>query len=117
QSTSMSAAGSDVRTHHRFLREAEAARFEFVQGLNKAHAEELSYTVDINRNTSEEAYEKSKISAANWGVLRDFAFTPDPAAARVARILPSLAVLILWVVFTALIGFTGVRRLPEVDHA
>ena len=28
-------AGTDLATHHRFLREAEELRYEFVQGLNK----------------------------------------------------------------------------------
>ncbi|MEM9233039.1 MAG: DUF3526 domain-containing protein, partial [Pseudomonadota bacterium] len=74
QSSSMIVAGTDIRTHHRFLREAEAARFDFVQGLNEAHVEELSYTDDINRNASEEAAQKARISAENWRVLQDFKF-------------------------------------------
>ena len=98
QSTSMSAAGSDVRTHHRFLREAEAARFDFVQGLNKAHVEELSYADDMNRNASEEASRKARISAENWRILQDFTFEPDPAGERIARVLPTMTVLLAWAI-------------------
>ena len=116
QSTSMTAAGSDVRTHHRFLREAESARFEFVHGLNKAHTEKLSYTDDINRNNSEEASRKARISAENWRILSDFKFQPDPAKERVARILPMLSVLLAWAIGIGFIGLIGVRRLPEVDN-
>ena len=116
QSTSMSAAGSDVQTHHRFLREAETARFDFVQGLNKVHIEKLSYTDDINRNNSEEASRKARISAENWRILNDFTFEPDPAKERIARILPTLTVLLAWAIGMGCIGLIGVRRLPEVDN-
>jgi len=49
-SLSRTLAGTDLATHHRFLRESEALRFDFVQSLNEIHAEELDYTADINRN-------------------------------------------------------------------
>jgi len=116
QSTSMTVAGSDLRTHHRFLREAETARFDFVQGLNKAHVEKLSYTDDINRNNSDEASRKARISAENWRILSDFKFQPDPAKDRIARTLPTLSVLLAWAIGMGFIGLIGVRRLPEVDN-
>ena len=49
-SSSRTLAGTDLATHHRFLREAEALRFDFVQALNQAHATDLDYTLDVNRN-------------------------------------------------------------------
>jgi len=116
QSTSMSVAGSDLRTHHRFLQQAESARFDFVQGLNRAHVEYLSYTDDVNRNNSEEASRKARISAENWRILSDFTFEPDPAKERIARILPTLTVLLGWAIWMGFIGLIGVRRLPEVDN-
>jgi len=82
QSASMIAAGTDGKTHHRFLREAEAVRFEFVQNLNQAHAEKLSYAHDINRNKNEASSQRSRISAENWSVLNDFRFEADTAAKR-----------------------------------
>jgi len=104
-------AGTDLRTHHRFLREAEAVRYDFVQGLNQAHVEKLSYSDDMNRNNGEEGWKNARIDAANWQVLNDFRFTPDPAADRLSRAASKLLALILW--FAALIGFgiMAARRL------
>ncbi len=116
QTASMSAAGSDMKTHHRFLREAEVARFDFIQGLNKAHVEKLPYADDINRNNSEEASRKARIGAENWRVLNDFKFKPDPANERIARVAPNLMVLLAWAIGMGLVGFMGARRLPEVDN-
>jgi ABC-2 type transport system permease protein len=104
-------AGTDLSTHHRFLRDAEALRFEFVQGLNKAHIEVLSYQDDINRNKSEEAFNRTRIDPENWQVLQDFRFTPDPAKTRVERAIPKLIALILWLLGLLTFGFVASRRL------
>lgn len=85
RTASMMLAGTNLETHHRFLREAEALRFDFVQGLNTVHAEKLSYTADVNRNKSEEAYKKSLVSSANWQLLKDFHFEPDQASTRLLK--------------------------------
>jgi len=62
-------AGTDLDTHHRFLREAEVVRYDFVQGLNKAHIEDLSYIDDINRNNGEEGWKRARVDATTWQVL------------------------------------------------
>jgi len=116
QSASMVAAGTDGKTHHRFLREAEAVRFEFVQGLNKAHAEKLSYDRDINRNNDEDSSRRARIAADNWGVLNDFRFEADPAAKRLPRLSQSFLVFFAWLLIFAFLGILGARRLPEADH-
>ena len=116
QSSSMTIAGTDVRTHQRFLREAETARFEFVQGLNKAHVEKLSYTDDINRNASAAASQKARVSAENWRVLQDFTFKPDPASDRISRMGAATMALLGWVLILGGIGLIGARRLSEVDN-
>ena len=95
-------AGTDLQTHHRFLREAEALRYDFVQGLNTAHVEKLDYDADINRNDGEDGNRRARISAENWAVLDDFRFLPDAAETRVARATESLIALVLW--FAALFG-------------
>lgn len=104
-------AGTDLQSHHRFLREAEAVRYDFVQGLNKAHIEELSYSDDINRNNGEEGWKRARVDAANWRVLNDFRFSPDPAVERVDRAASKLTALLIW--FTALLGMSliAARRL------
>ena len=104
-------AGTDLQTHHRFLREAESLRYDFVQGLNKAHVEKLDYQADINRNNGEEGNRRARISAENWAVLDDFRFVPDAASARIERAGNSLLALVLW--FAALFGaaLLAARRL------
>ena len=104
-------AGTDLHTHHRFLREAEALRYDFVQGLNKAHIEQLSYEDDMNRNNGEEGWKKARIDAANWQVLNDFRFTPDLAADRLDRAASKLLALLLWFVGLMGLGIITARRL------
>jgi len=116
QSASMIAAGTDGKTHHRFLREAEAVRFEFVQSLNKAHAEKLSYAHDINRNKNEASSQRSRISADNWGVSNDFRFKPDPAHKRLQSLSHSFLLFFVWGFIFIFLGILGARRLPEADR-
>ena len=117
QSASMIAAGTDGKTHHRFLREAETVRFEFVQGLNKAHVHKLAYDDDINRSRDEKASLRARVSAENWRVLSDFSFNADPADIRLGRVSGSIAILSLWALIFVALGVLGARRLPEVDRA
>lgn len=108
---SRNVAGTDLATHHRFLREAEALRYDFVQGLNKAHVEQLSYEADMNRNKGEEGWRRARVDAGNWQVLKDFRFTPDKAAIRVKRALPQILALLLWFVALLGAGVYSARRL------
>ncbi|MFS2319218.1 DUF3526 domain-containing protein [Maricaulis sp. D1M11] len=96
--------GTDLATHHRFLREAEDVRFDFVQGLNQSHIDTLSYTDDINRNRNAEAARRARISAENWEVLDRFEFTPDPSDARAQRALSPLTQLALWLIILVGLG-------------
>lgn len=116
QSGSMIAAGTDGRTHHRFLREAEAIRFQFVQGLNKAHEKKTTYADDINRSRDKNAERRTRVGTENWRVLKDFRFVADPAMQRLERLAGSITVIVLWILIFAGIGVLGARRLPEVDH-
>lgn len=95
---SMILAGTDLATHHRFLREAEAVRFAFVQALNKAHEEQLSYADDIRRSNNADAEKKTRISAENWQILKDFRFRPAPPEARLQVAGGELAKLLAWLV-------------------
>ncbi|MEP4051082.1 MAG: DUF3526 domain-containing protein [Litorimonas sp.] len=104
-------AGTDLATHHRFLREAEGLRYDFVQGLNKAHVEQLSYEVDMNRNKGEEGWRRARIDATNWQVLNDFRFVPDTAPARVERATPQIMALMLWLIALLGAGVFAARRL------
>jgi ABC-2 type transport system permease protein len=110
---STAVAGTDLAHHHRFLREAEAARFDFVQGLNKLHAEELAYADDINRSSDPEAERRTRVSAENWRLLDDFTFTPAPAGRRFLRAFWPLSVLLLWAAGAAWLGLRAVRQAAE----
>jgi len=104
-------AGTDLDTHHRFLSEAEIVRYDFIQGLNQAHIETLSYADDINRNNGEEGNRRARIDAANWRVLNDFRFTPDPAGDRIYRAMPKLMALGFWFVGLLSAGLLTARGL------
>lgn len=104
-------AGTDLDTHHRFLREAERVRYDFVQGLNEAHIEELSYVDDINRNKGEEGWKRARVDSTNWQVLSDFRFTADPAIERLSRATTKLTSLVFWLFALLVLGLVAARRL------
>lgn len=112
RSLSMIVVGTSIETHHRFLRETEQLRFDFVQGLNKVHIEELDYKVDMNRNANTAATKKARVSAQNWQILQDFNFNVDSADVRAQRSVPAFLQLLLWiVVLVGGIKFVGKRLL------
>lgn len=94
---SMIKAGTSIETHHRFIRETETLRFDFVQSLNKAHVEQLNYIDDINRNKGEEGWRRARISAENWKMIEGFEFTVDDAATRMSRSVSAYLQLFIWV--------------------
>jgi len=104
-------AGTDLRTHHRFLREAEALRYQFVQGLNKVHAEQLNYADDLKRSSDAASEQRTRVSADNWKVLQEFRFEPYPAQVRLSGALFSLLSLLLWLFGLLLIGTLASRRI------
>mgnify|MGYP001161082059 CR=1 FL=1 len=109
-SSSRTLAGTDLATHHRFLRESEALRFDFVQALNQAHATDLDYTIDMNRNNDADAAMAARINAESWRVLDEFRFRPDSASDRLARAGLPLAILLLWLVVCGGITVLAARK-------
>ncbi len=106
-------AGTDLRHHHRFLREAEALRYDFVQGLNRVHAEQLAYADDIRRSSDAQAERRTRVAADNWRLLQQFRFEPDAAGTRVAQAGPQALMLLLWCGALALaLAWTGARLRP-----
>ena len=104
-------AGTDLATHHRFLREAEAVRFDFVQGLNRVHVEQLTYTDDINRSIDEASQRATRMSAENWNVLDEFAFQPASVDERFARASAPFAMLLAWLLLLSGGGLVAAKRL------
>ena len=108
---SRSLAGTDLATHHRFLRESEALRFDFVQGLNDLHATALAYADDAARSSDPEAERRTRVNADAWRLLDSFRFVPDPATERAMRAALPLALLLGWLVLLAGSILVGARRL------
>ncbi len=109
-SVSRTLAGTDLATHHRFLRESEALRFDFVQSLNAVHANELSYADDLNRSSDPEAERRTRVNSAAWRVLDEFRFAPDSASDRVNRASFPFAILMTWFMLACAIAFIAARR-------
>lgn len=104
-------AGTDLANHHRFLREAEALRFDFVQSLNQVHAQELSYEDDINRNLDAESGQRARVAAENWALLERFQFKPAPASDRTARATTPMVALVFWLGLMLCAAVAAGRRL------
>lgn len=111
RSFSMTIAGTSLETHHRFLREAEKLRYDFVQALNQMHAEKLSYENDINRYKNKEGVKAARVNAQNWQILASFSFEPDTASTRLSRSLPYLLQLLFWAVVIVFCLRFSLRRL------
>ncbi|WP_353409470.1 ABC transporter permease [Pseudoteredinibacter isoporae] len=100
---SRSIAGTDLAHYHHFQREAENVRFSFVQGLNRAHAESLSYLDDINRSKDEESWQRARVDASHWQVLEKYQFQTTDISKRVASASTSIQKLIIWMLITFVI--------------
>ena len=107
---SMVVAGTDLENHHRFLRVAEAHRFEFVQSLNRLHAERLSYRDDMRRGEDAAGNLRARVSADNWSLLPEFDFQPAAALERARRSLPSAGILLLWFGLAFMAIYRSTRR-------
>ncbi len=109
-SVSRTLSGTDLATHHRFLRESETLRFNFVQAVNQVHVEDLDYARDLNRNASDEAGQLARVSADSWKVLEEFRFVSDASGDRLSRAALSLGVMIAWLLASVSIVFLAARR-------
>ncbi|MEM9402370.1 MAG: DUF3526 domain-containing protein [Pseudomonadota bacterium] len=105
--------GTDLDHYHRFLQQAEALRIDFVQGLNRAHAEELTYIDDINRNRDAASWERARVDAANWQVLDEFRFETASAGQRLSNAGSTITMLMTWLVALAIaLGWQSGRLRP-----
>lgn len=110
---SRSIAGTDLAHYHRFQKEAEVLRFSFVQGLNRAHTEKVSYTDDVNRNKDEASWQRVRVSAANWQVLDTYQFQTASLPDRISNAVFSLRILLVWLLgFLCLLFWSGWRIKP-----
>ncbi len=108
---SVQLASTDLKQHHRFLRDAEALRFDFVQKLNELHVHELSYADDIRRSEGEEGNKRARVSAENWRLLATFPWQPNATSDRLLESLPQLLILFFWWMGATFFGVSGTKRL------
>ena len=106
-------AATDLGNHQRFLRAAETLRFDFVQGLNRLHAQKLAYSDDRQRSRDEAAQRRTRIAAENWRLLADFHFVPDSPGNRAKAALPSLLALLVWFLALAAASFGAASALSR----
>ena len=111
KSFSVQLASTDLKQHHRFLRDAETLRFDFVQKLNQLHVDELSYQDDIRRNQGEEGNRRARVSSENWRLLETFPWKPNPILDRLSESLPQFFILLFWGIGAAIFGTIGTQRL------
>ena len=108
---SRSIAGTDLSHYHRFQKEAEALRFSFVQGLNQAHVEQLSYQDDINRNKDEASWLRARVDSSSWQVLNAYKFQTASLSDRFSQALFSIRILVVWLVIIFSVLFLFGRRI------
>lgn len=108
RSFSMMISGTSLETHHRFLREAENLRFEFVQSLNSVHQDKLNYQADINRYKEDVV---ATVDASNWRVLSEFSFTPDSDTSRLSKSTIYSIQLLFWIAIVVFVLRIAARRL------
>lgn len=113
---SMLGAATDLDTHLAFLAQAEAYRYDMVQRLNRMHTELVAAGDDATRNRDIAAERRSRVSAANWRTIPEFAFVAAPVAHRAIAVAGSLSWLALWFVAGAGLLAAGARQLGRADR-
>jgi ABC-2 type transport system permease protein len=93
---SMSASGTDLEGHRRFLAQAEAYRFAIVQQLNALQANAITYEDDGNRNKDPEAARRVRIDPKNWQEVPDFSYRAASSGEKLTAALPGLLILLGW---------------------
>ena len=108
---SMSASGTDLEGHRRFLAQAEAYRFAIVQQLNRLQATAITYADDGARNKDPEAARRVRIDAGNWQAVPDFAYRPATEGEKLVAALPGALMLAGWLVGLILAARFAIGRL------
>jgi ABC-2 type transport system permease protein len=108
---SMSASGTDLDGHRRFLTQAEAYRFAIVQQLNQLQATKVTYADDRNRNSDPEAGKRVRIDPRNWQAIPDFRYQAASIPEKMRAALPGLLMLLGWLLVLMLGLRLAIRRL------
>jgi len=104
QRLSAAMAGTDRLSHEQFLLEGEAYRYQFVQALNRLHAEQVRYHGD----------REQRIGAHFWRAIAPFAQqAPDVDATVWRGAVPTLALFGAWLAALAAAALLAGRRLER----
>jgi ABC-2 type transport system permease protein len=106
---SISASGTDLEGHRRFLTQAEAYRFAIVQQLNALQAKTITYDDDSNRNKDPEAARRVRIDPKHWQEVPDFSYRAASTYEKLRAALPGLLILLGWLA-TLLFGLRFAAR-------
>ncbi|MBD3586919.1 DUF3526 domain-containing protein [Salinimonas sp. HHU 13199] len=110
QNASMKLAATDLENYHEFLQQAETARYDFVQSLNRLHAENMTLEQDSNKYRNDVAKKAATVSADNWQILSDFSFSPLSEKQRITNSLFAISQLLLMLgALLATLSFAGKR--------
>ncbi|WP_448501246.1 ABC transporter permease [Sphingomonas sp.] len=110
---SMAAAGTDLDGHRRFLDQAEAYRYAFVQRLNQLQADKVDAALDKAKGKTAAAERAARISSANFAAIPRFTFLPAKPSELVRAALPALTALIAWALVLAGILTFAARQLSR----
>jgi ABC-2 type transport system permease protein len=110
---SMSASGTDLEGHRRFLAQAEAYRFGIVQQLNALQSNAITYEDDGNRNKNPEAARRVRIDPKNWQEVPDFSYRAASTREKLTAALPGLLILLGWFALLAFGLRLAARRLEN----
>lgn len=108
---SMIGAATDLRTHLAFMAAAEAYRYDLVQRLNGLQATAVAGADDAARGRDPVADRRTRISPAFWKTMPQFRFVPPGDMARARGMVPSLAILAVWLVTALGLILLAARRL------
>lgn len=110
---SMAAAGVDLEGHRRFLEQAEKYRYDIVQRLNQLQAEAVRYEDDTRKSEDSAAEQRSRVDSKHWHAIPDFQFKPASTEELINASLPSLGVLLGWLLIAGLAAYPAARRLQR----
>ena len=110
---SMAAAGTDLNGHRRFLDQAEAYRYAFVQRLNRLQADAVDATLDRAKGRTAAAEQAARISSENFAAIPKFRFVPAAPDELVRAALPALGALVAWGLVLAAMLALAARRLAR----
>lgn len=106
----MAGAGTDLAAQLAFEQAAEAHRYRLIQSLNHLHTHAVRAADDAARGRDPVAERQSRVSGRFWAAQPVFRFAGPAPAARLAAMIPGVAVMLLWAAGLGLLLHRLARR-------